>query len=187
LEINQLSYQERIEHMKKGLCFVCHQPGHRATKHKKGEKRTKDWPSPKNKGKEAYSRIRAIVGELDEEEKKGALTAIEDEGTTELSVCSVLLATLKNQSMHLDVKVAGTGRGKDIETEALLDSGAGGIFMSHEFAESSGFELRPLEKIIRVKNVDGTLNKRGEISHYARGLLMINGRIFPMTFLIAGL
>ncbi|KAF8219806.1 hypothetical protein L208DRAFT_1200025, partial [Tricholoma matsutake] len=167
LKINRLSYQEKIEHMKKGLCFVCHQPRHRATEHKKGEKRTEDRPSPKNKGKEAWPASMP--------------------GTTELLVCSVLLATLKNQSMHLDVKVAGTGRGKDIETEALLDSGAGGIFMSHEFAESSGFELRPLEKIIRVKNVDGTPNKRGEISHYARGLLTINGRTFPTTFLIAGL
>ncbi|KAF8227823.1 hypothetical protein L208DRAFT_1294857 [Tricholoma matsutake] len=35
--------------------------------------------------------------------------------------------------------------------------------------------------------MDGTPNKRGEISHYARGLLTINGRIFPTTFLIAGL
>ncbi|KAF8221803.1 hypothetical protein L208DRAFT_1148085, partial [Tricholoma matsutake] len=33
----------------------------------------------------------------------------------------------------------------------------------------------------------GTPNKKGEISHYARELLTINGRTFPMTFLIAGL
>ncbi|KAF8224224.1 hypothetical protein L208DRAFT_1312726 [Tricholoma matsutake] len=151
LEINRLSYQERIKHMKKGLCFVCHQPGHRATEHKKGEKRTEDWPPPKNKGREAYLKIRAIIGELDEGEKKGALAAIEDE------------ATLKNQSMCLDIKVLGAGRGKAIETEALLDSGAGGIFMSHEFAESSGFGLHPLEKVIKVRNVDGTPNKKGDM------------------------
>ncbi|KAF8227236.1 hypothetical protein L208DRAFT_1297609, partial [Tricholoma matsutake] len=34
--------------------------------------------------------------------------------------------------------------------------------------------------------MDGTPNKRGEISHYARGLLTINRRIFPTTLLIAG-
>ncbi|KAF8221840.1 hypothetical protein L208DRAFT_1050152, partial [Tricholoma matsutake] len=174
LKINRLCNQERIEHMKKGLCFVCHQPGHRATKHKKGEMRTKHQSFPK-KGEEAYSKIRAIMKELDEEGKEKALALMEDE------------ATLKNQSMCLDVKVLGAGRGKAIETEALLDSGAGGIFMSHEFAKSGGFELHPLERTIRVKNVDGTPNKKGEISHYAKGFLMINGRSFLTTFLIAGL
>ena len=49
-------------------------------------------------------------------------------GTTELSVCSVLLATLDSQSMHLPVKV-GTDEGKDVETQALLDSGAGEVVL----------------------------------------------------------
>ncbi|KAF8233483.1 hypothetical protein L208DRAFT_1028622, partial [Tricholoma matsutake] len=40
---------------------------------------------------------------------------------------------------------------------------------------------------IKVKNIDGTPNKKGEISHYAKGFLMINRRSFLMTFLIAGL
>ena len=66
--------------MKKGLCFVCHQPGHRATEHKKGETRTKDRPFPKNKGREAYSKIRAIMKELDEEGKEKALALIGDKG-----------------------------------------------------------------------------------------------------------
>ncbi|KAF8232544.1 hypothetical protein L208DRAFT_1224067, partial [Tricholoma matsutake] len=168
LKINRLSYQERIKHIKKGLCFVCHQPGHRATEHKKGETRAENRSFLKKKG--FLKRWPASMP-----------------GTTELSVCSVLLATLKNQSMHLDIKVLGAGRGKAIETEALLDSGAGGIFMSHKFAKSSRFKLHPLERTIRVKNMDGTPNKKGEISHYAKGFLMINGRSFPMTFLIAGL
>ncbi|KAF8227393.1 hypothetical protein L208DRAFT_1296858, partial [Tricholoma matsutake] len=133
LKINQLSNQERVNHMKKGLCFVCHQPGHRATKHKKGEARTENQSFPKKKG------------------------------TTKLSISSVLLATLKNQSMHLDVKVLGTNGKKAIETKALLDSGAGGIFMSHKFTEENRLKLHPLERIIKVKNMDGTPNKKGEI------------------------
>ena len=36
LNIDQLSYQECTEHMKKGLCFVCHKLGHRASDHKSG-------------------------------------------------------------------------------------------------------------------------------------------------------
>ena len=52
-------------------------------------------------------------------------------GTAELSVCSVLLATLKNQSMHLPIKV-GTEMRQDVKMKALLDSGAGGVFISHD-------------------------------------------------------
>ncbi|KAF8221940.1 hypothetical protein L208DRAFT_1027875, partial [Tricholoma matsutake] len=129
----------------------------------------------KKKGEEAYSKIRAIIKDLDEEDRMRALAAIEDE------------ATLKNQSMHLDVKVLGADGRKVIETEALLNSGAGGVFMSHKFAEENGLRLHPLERIIKVKNVDGTPNKKGEISQYARGPLAINGRTFLTTFLIAGL
>ncbi|KAF8232947.1 hypothetical protein L208DRAFT_1213619, partial [Tricholoma matsutake] len=59
--------------------------------------------------------------------------------------------------------------------------------MSYKFAESSRFKLHPLEGVIRVKNVDRIQNKKGEISHYTKGFLKINGRSFPTTFLIAGL
>lgn len=64
--------------------------------------------------------------------------------TTKLSVYSILVATMKNQSMHLLINVAGSDREKDIETEALLDSGAGGIFMSHEFVRQGRLKLIPL-------------------------------------------
>ena len=50
-------------------------------------------------------------------------------GTTELSVCSVLLAILDGQYMHLPIEV-GTDKEKDIKTQVLLDSGAGGVFMN---------------------------------------------------------
>ena len=50
-------------------------------------------------------------------------------GTVELSVCSVLLATIKEQSMRLPIGLK-TDERKDIDTEALLDCGAGGIFMN---------------------------------------------------------
>ena len=76
---------------------------------------------------------------------------------------------------------------KDVETKALLDLGTGGVFISHEFAEKSGLETFPLKKLILVRNVDGTPNKKGTISHYVKGRLKINEREFETSFLIAGL
>jgi hypothetical protein len=88
-------------------------------------------------------------------------------GTTELPVCSVLLATLENQSMHLLIKV-GTDKGKDVDMKALLNSGAGGIFMDHQFAGKNNIQLHPLMKPISIWNMDGIPNKKGTITHYAK-------------------
>jgi predicted aspartyl protease len=106
-------------------------------------------------------------------------------GTVEISVCSVLLATVKGQSMRLPIKIA-TDK-KDIETEALLDSGAEGIFMSRRLAEEQLMDLQPLKEPIKARNVDGTPNKLGTITHFTDTTLRINGRQFKTTFLITGL
>jgi hypothetical protein len=94
LEINRLSQQERNEHMQKGLCFICHGPGHRASDHKcrsfppLNQTNRCRYPPPKQmncftlkrKGTEAYVNIKAILGDLDEEEKGKALTLMEEVG-----------------------------------------------------------------------------------------------------------
>jgi len=52
-----------------------------------------------------------------------------------------------------------------IMVEALLDSGATGLVMSSEFARKQGFKLKKLERLMNVRNVDGSLNKEGPIEH----------------------
>jgi len=47
--------------------------------------------------------------------------------------------------------------------EALLDSGATGLVMSLEFAKRQGFKLKKLERLINMRNVDGSFNKEGPI------------------------
>ena len=49
--------------------------------------------------------------------------------------------------------------------EVLLDSGAMGLVMSSEFARKQGFKLKRLERLIYMRNVDGSLNKEGLIEH----------------------
>ena len=61
--------------------------------------------------------------------------------TDRISISSVLLATLKNQSMCLPIRVA-EGKERIIETEALLDSGAGGMFIDQNFAKENGLPDR---------------------------------------------
>ncbi len=74
-----------------------------------------------------------------------------------------------------------------VETLALLDSGAGGIFMDQNFAKTHGFKLIPLVEPLTVFNVDGTPNKRGTITHYTKTEVTINGRTTLVDFYISGL
>ena len=50
-----------------------------------------------------------------------------------------------------------------VVTEALLDSGATGLVMSKEFARRHKFKRTKLERLVYVRNVDGTLNYAGPI------------------------
>ena len=52
-----------------------------------------------------------------------------------------------------------------VTVDALLDSGATGLFMNKEFVEKNGFRMEKLERPVKVMNVDGTHNKGGDITH----------------------
>ena len=54
---------------------------------------------------------------------------------------------------------------KEITVEALLDSGAIGLVMSSEFMRKQSFKLKKLERLMNIRNVDGSLNKEGPIEH----------------------
>ena len=50
-----------------------------------------------------------------------------------------------------------------VVTEALLNSGTTGLVMSEEFARKYKFRRTKLERLIYVRNIDGTLNYIGPI------------------------
>jgi len=49
--------------------------------------------------------------------------------------------------------------------KALLDSGTTEMFMDRQTAARHGFKLQKLERPLMVKNVDGTVNSGGAITH----------------------
>ena len=54
-----------------------------------------------------------------------------------------------------------------MDVNALLNSGATGMFMDKKFAEGNNISMRLLDRPIRVYNVDRTLNHDGSITHEA--------------------
>ena len=70
--------------------------------------------------------------------------------------------------MHITLPIESkTTEGNEIvETPVLLDTGAGGIFMNRAYAKKHNVELYKLDIPIIPRNVDGTLNQAGKITHY---------------------
>jgi len=54
---------------------------------------------------------------------------------------------------------------KGIMVEELLDGKAMGLVISSEFAGKQRFKLKKIERLIYVRNVDGTFNKKRPIEH----------------------
>jgi len=71
--------------------------------------------------------------------------------------------TLREVTVKIGLERIDTQEG--VTVEALLDSGVTGLVMSSEFARKQGFKLKKLERLINVRNVDGSLNKEGPIEY----------------------
>ena len=54
---------------------------------------------------------------------------------------------------------------KSMIVKMLLDSSITGMFMDRKIAARNGFKLQKLKKPVVVRNVDGTNNSRGAITH----------------------
>jgi len=139
MDVDRLSVQEQANHIKKGLCFVCHLPGHRANNHVPGESGPP--PTPRRqymplqtpsiltsystalkKADGAYAYIKTIYGNLSEKEKRKLTDSLEELGFKEtacldisnlfmiIPIFPVLVADTNKKSFSIPLLVSGEGR-----------------------------------------------------------------------------
>lgn len=89
----------------------------------------------------------------------------------DISSCTVLSLDLFGQHFHIPVLVQGSNR--TARVSAMIDSGATALFLSHKFAAKHHIPFKKLPHTIKVSNIDGTANKAGSITHFARLHLII--------------
>jgi len=51
-----------------------------------------------------------------------------------------------------------------VTVKVLLDNVAMGLVMSLEFSRKQGFQLKKIEKLIYVRNMDGSFNKESVVA-----------------------
>ena len=73
----------------------------------------------------------------------------------------------------------------EVQSEALVDSGAFSCFAHHRFVQEHGLQLRQLSRDVRVYNADATENKKGLISHFVRCQVRIGDHFSWQSFLVA--
>ncbi|EPQ49711.1 hypothetical protein GLOTRDRAFT_51725, partial [Gloeophyllum trabeum ATCC 11539] len=80
------------------------------------------------------------------------------------------------------------GKGSaETTAEALIDSGAGGIFIDQKFVLMNKLKTVPIPRPIKVFNVDGTKNRQGLITKAAFLQTKIGDRIRSVRFLVTDL
>ena len=77
--------------------------------------------------------------------------------------------------MSMGIEKIDTHEGKTVK--ALLDSGAMGLFMSKGLAQKEGYRLIKLDRPLQIRNVDGTGNSEGAITHEMEVNMFYKGHI----------
>jgi hypothetical protein len=101
----------------------------------------------------------------------------------------VQVAEIDKNTMNVKILIFDESleRKKEVETTALLDTGAGEKFIDQNFVRNQKFETKEFKYPIEVFNVDGTPNKRGTITKYTRLDLTINRQTKTHNLLVTGL
>ena len=102
-----------------------------------------------------------------------------------LEICSVTKLTGDNKTMFVPCEV--WSKNQNVETKVMIDCGAGGEFVNYSFVRKNRMDLEELETPLEVRNVDGTLNKLGTITHKVTLKLKIGTKIFDQTFYVTSI
>ena len=109
---------------------------------------------------------------MDPEEKDEVYKDIFEENSivtmNTLRISSVIMTDSRMRPMHISIPIIlKTIRGNEtVETKVLLDTGAEGLFMNKNYVEEHDIILQKLLNPIIPRNIDGTLNHAGQITHF---------------------
>jgi len=91
------------------------------------------------------------------------------------------------REVWLNVGVEKLDTHEGVTIKALLNSGATEMFINKRMVARHGFKLQKLERPIMVKNVDGTNNSKGAITHQVEANIYYKGHVERMRIDVCNL
>ena len=85
----------------------------------------------------------------------------------------IFVTSRTSQSMRLPVSLYSGSLGKIVNSRALIDSGATGCFIDHDFVTKNNWPKERLASPILAHNVDGSPNHKGMICFQTKLTLQI--------------
>jgi gag-polyprotein putative aspartyl protease len=98
-----------------------------------------------------------------------------------LDVYSVTIANISWKSISIPINIGSSKQ----TVKALIDSGAGGLFIDQNFAKN--FKINYLAEPVKAYNMDGTENKWGTINTYVNLEFKLGDWKFNEHFYVTGL
>ena len=92
-----------------------------------------------------------------------------------LAIHRTFLAEIDRKSIYIFISFRTKNGSLSVKKKALADTGATGLFIDERYARYLKLERIPMKEALSVYNVDGTPNKMGTITHYARLSITIGG------------
>ena len=95
------------------------------------------------------------------------------------------LQSLKEVWMKVGLEKIDSHKG--VSVKALLDSSATGMFADKKFVEKNSFKLKKLDRPVKIRNVDGTGNSRGLVTHEIEVNMYYQGHVERMKLDVCNL
>ena len=96
-----------------------------------------------------------------------------------------MLQPLKEVWMKVGLEKIDSHKG--VSVKALLDNSATGIFVDKKFVEKNSFKLEKLDRPVRIRNMDGTGNSRGLVTHEIEVNVYYQGHVERMKLDVCNL
>jgi hypothetical protein len=93
----------------------------------------------------------------------------------------------RRYDFSLPVTLTVPETGKTLSIQGLLDCGSQSTCIDKEYAVAQDLPMKELDVHILPRNADGTLNLKGEITHYVDLMLKIGSHQEVQRFLVTGL
>jgi len=84
------------------------------------------------------------------------------------------------KKVWMNIGIERVDNHKGVSVKALLDSKAMGMFADRKFIEKNSFKLEKLERPVKVRNIDGTENSRGLVTHEIKVNVYYQGHVKRM-------